>query len=117
MKVVFTHVPKTKQKCIRQDIFIHLQGLPWWKRQKSTEDRQKDWLPWWYKKLYDDPIAHFKQVAQNMTDDIAPETISISESEKWDDSFNDQYIGYFPFTKILAEMAIYDFLKQKSRSR
>ena len=49
-----------------------------------------------------------------MTDDIAPETISISESEKWDDSFNDQYIGYFPFTKILAEMAIYDFLKQKS---
>ena len=51
-----------------------------------------------------------------MTDDVAPETVSISEDEKWSDAFNDKCIGYFPFTKIFEEMGIYDFLRQKSRN-
>lgn len=49
-----------------------------------------------------------------MTDDVAPETVSISEDEKWSDAFNDKCIGYFPFTKIFEEMGIYDFLRQKA---
>lgn len=66
------------------------------------------------KKLYDDPIAHFKLVAKKMTDDMAPETVSISENEKWSDEFNDKCIGYFPFTKYLKRWASMTFSEKKT---
>lgn len=89
-------------------------------RNEQGKSRQKTIMKIGYledmEKIYDDPIAHFTQVAKEMTEQDHPETVTIDRRERWDDSDNDKCIGYFPFTKIFQEMGIYDFIRSKYRN-
>lgn len=68
-------------------------------------------------KSYDDPIAHFTQVAKDMTKEDQPETFIIDVNERWNDDYSEKYIGYFPFTRIFNEMGIYSLIATISKDQ
>lgn len=70
-------------------------------------------------KEYDDPIAHFKEVARKMTEEENSEkklTLSINMDEKLAPSTdNRKNFGYAAILKIYHELSLDDFFKNKSR--
>ena len=72
-------------------------------------------------KEYDDPIAHFKEVARKMTkeEDLKNKlTLSISMDEKlFLGTYNRKNFGYAAILKIYHELGLDIFFKNKSRHR
>lgn len=71
------------------------------------------------KNSYDDPIAHFKDVAKQMTDDSrndASVTIEIDMNSKLDNSYNLLNVGYLPYKYLYNELGLNDFLIVRQRS-
>lgn len=70
-------------------------------------------------KEYDDPIAHFKEVARKMTEEEKLEkklTLSINMDEKLSpDTDNRKNLGYAAILKIYHELGLDIFFKNKSR--
>jgi transposase len=72
------------------------------------------------KKQYDDPIAHFKEVARKMTEEESQErklTLSINMDEKLSVNTNNRKnFGYAAILKIYHELGLDVFFKNKSRN-
>lgn len=74
-----------------------------------------------YEHLYDDPEAHFKEVAANMTyEEVVMKnfelgTVDAMEEMKIGES-SMAYLGYAPLSKIYHDLGIDDFLNNKQRS-
>ena len=72
-------------------------------------------------KEYDDPVAHFKEVARKMTEEEKLEnklTLSIDMDEKLPpDIDNRKNFGYAAILKIYHELELDRFLKNKSRHK
>jgi len=72
-------------------------------------------------KEYDDPIAHFKEVARKMTEEEKSQkkvTLSLNMDEKLSpDTDNRKNFGYAAIMKIYHELGLDDFLKNKSRHK
>jgi transposase len=70
-------------------------------------------------KIYDDPIAHFKEVARKMTEEENAKrklTLSINMDEKLPvDTDNRKNFGYAAILKIYHELGLDVFFKNKSR--
>ncbi len=70
-------------------------------------------------KEYDDPIAHFKEVARKMTEEEKSQkklTLSLNMGEKLSaDTDNRKNFGYAAILKIYHELGLDVFLKNKSR--
>lgn len=70
-------------------------------------------------KQYDDPVAHFKEVARRMTEEEEARkklTLSINMDEKLSpDSDNRKNFGYAAILKIYHELGLDVFLKNRSR--
>jgi trimethylamine--corrinoid protein Co-methyltransferase len=70
-------------------------------------------------KIYDDPIAHFKEVARKMTEEENAKrklTLSINMEEKLPvDTDNRKIFGYAAILKIYHELGLDVFFKNKSR--
>lgn len=71
-------------------------------------------------KEYDDPIAHFKEIARKMTEEENSKrkvSLSINMEEKLSPSTNDRKnFGYAAILKIYHELGLDVFFKNKSRS-
>ncbi len=68
---------------------------------------------------YDDPIAHFTDVAKNMTIDAKKESnvsLSIDMNASIDDGYNLFNVGYLPFKYIYNELGINEFFINKQRN-
>ncbi len=67
---------------------------------------------------YDDPIAHFTQVAQDMTERVNSEavtTIEINSADTIDDGNNLYNVGYGILKSIYSDTKLTDFFKTKNR--
>ena len=92
-------------------------------RDKSGNPRAKTVLSLGYldvlEKEYDDPIAHFKEVARKMTEEEKSQkklTLSINMNEKISpDTDNRKNFGYAAILKVYHELGLDVFLKNKSR--
>lgn len=74
------------------------------------------------KKIYDDPIAHFKDVVQKMNEEEKknnlPLTIKINKDEKLEEGTdNRKNFGYVALSKIYHELEIDKFLIHKFKAR
>ncbi|KXU50266.1 hypothetical protein HMPREF3037_01386, partial [Candidatus Stoquefichus sp. KLE1796] len=68
---------------------------------------------------YDDPIAHFTDVAKNMTDEAKNDSnisLAIDMNATIDDGYNLFNVGYLPFKYIYNELGINDFFINKQRN-
>lgn len=69
------------------------------------------------KKLYDDPIAHFKEVAkQRNNEDIKEYTIKNLNTKIIDNSSKSKNLGYVAIRKIYQELGLEDFFKEKNKN-
>ena len=69
------------------------------------------------KKLYDDPIAHFKEVAkQKNKEDIKEYTIKNLNTKIIDNSSKSKNLGYVAIRKIYQELGLEDFFKEKNKN-
>lgn len=68
-------------------------------------------------KLYDDPIAHFKEVAkQKNKEDIKEYTIKNLNTKIIDNSSKSKNLGYVAIRKIYQELGLEDFFKEKNKN-
>ena len=69
------------------------------------------------KKQYDDPIAHFKEVAKAMTKETIKEyTIKNLNTKIIDNSSKAKNLGYVVLRKIYKELDLENFLKEKNKN-
>ena len=73
-------------------------------------------------KIYDDPIAHFKEVVKKMNDEEKennlPITVKINKNEKLEEGTNNRKnFGYSALSKIYHELEIDKFLIHKFKAR
>lgn len=68
------------------------------------------------KKLYDDPIAHFKEIAkQKSREEINEFTIKNLRSKIIDNSSKSKNLGYVALREIYKELGLENFLKDKNK--
>ena len=69
------------------------------------------------KKLYDDPIAHFKEIAKQKTkEDIKEYTIKNLNTKIIDNTSKSKNLGYVALRQIYKELGLNDFLKDKNNN-
>ena len=69
------------------------------------------------KELYDDPLAHFKELAkQKNKEDIKEYTIKNLNTKIIDNSSKSKNLGYVAIRKIYQELGLEDFFKEKNKS-
>ena len=69
------------------------------------------------KKLFDDPIAHFKEVAQQMNKDYVNEyTIKNIKTKIIDNSSKCKNLGYVVLREIYKELELEQFFKEKNKN-
>lgn len=69
------------------------------------------------KKQFDDPIAHFKEIAKNMTkENITEYTIKDLNSKIIDNSSKAKNLGYVVLREIYKELNLEDFFKSKNKN-
>lgn len=69
------------------------------------------------KKLYDDPISHFKEIAkQKNVDEITEYTIKNINTKIIDDTYSRKNLGYLIIKKIYTELGVKTFLNNKNKS-
>ena len=67
---------------------------------------------------YDDPIKHFKELAEQMTleaKDNAAFSLTINMKDRLDDGYNLFNVGYLPYKHIYNEIGLNDFLIRKQQ--
>lgn len=68
------------------------------------------------KKIYDDPIAHFKELAKEKNnEEISELIIKNLNNKKIDDNSVTKNLGYFSLKKIYKELGISNLLKEKQK--
>ena len=68
-----------------------------------------------FKEIYDDPIAHFKEIAKQRTNEDVNELVIKNIKNKIIDKNNSKKnLGYIIPKKIYKKLGIYEFLKEKS---
>lgn len=69
------------------------------------------------KKLYDDPITHFKEIAkQKNKEEINEFTIKNLKNKIIDESSNSKNLGYVALREIYKEFGLKDFFKEKNNN-
>ncbi len=69
------------------------------------------------KKEYDDPIAHFKEIAkQKSKEQITEITIKNLNTKNIDNSSSPKNLGYIPLRKIYQELGLDEFMLSKSKN-
>ena len=69
------------------------------------------------KKIYDDPIAHFQEIAKNMsTEDINEYLIKNLKTKVIDNSSKSKNLGYVALRQIYKELDLENFLKEKKKN-
>lgn len=68
-------------------------------------------------KIYDDPIAHFKEIAQQKNkEDIKEYTIKNLNKKNIDNTSKSKNLGYVALRKIYNEFGLEEFFKEKNKS-